>query len=193
MTRTAWIEIPVAQPILGQSGVPAACMKQHPHVTLHHLGSPDDMTVARVVEMLRDCEGYRDPFKAELTGIGTFYRGRTQVPVILVNSREAVRLWSRVEAGLRGLGVDFDQKFGFIPHVALEGFRSDGGNAMWMADFRAKPWTVDAIQVVVKDKTKQESRRVEAIRLGPKMYEDQVQQRPVPHARFDTSDEGGGS
>jgi 2'-5' RNA ligase len=194
MTRTTYIALPVAHAILGSARIPAECLKAEPHLTLHHLGgTPKDETVAAIVEAVRAAARGLAPIRAELTGLGTFIHApQVQTPVVLVNSRDACRLWHRLDGFLAGAGVRLGAQYGFQPHVTLETMRTAMGGTAWARDFRPHRFIVSEILVITKDKTKQQ-KQVERIPLGDEssMNEDSISMRNaahLAHERLDTSD-----
>jgi 2'-5' RNA ligase len=202
MTRKTYIAIPVSQVLLGGSHVPAECCKLKPHVTLHHCG--DGISVAqleRIIQAVRSATHGQGPMKAELTGLGSFLHAHLpkvngrhpSTGVVLVNSRPIVKLWARLDYFLAGAGIKISEKYGFIPHVALETLKADNGTAYWMADFVPRTITLGEVHVVSKDKTKQ-LEQVEVVKLEVSTTEETlnrfagVMANIAPHDRLDTSD-----
>jgi len=119
-----WIEIPVPREVVKQAigfapdHEPCPAVSEHPHITLHHLGKPTfedvvELVVPRVAAVLQHEE--LGKFKIELTGHGTFPRGKYTTHFLLANSRTFQSVWRTTEcfAGI-------SDKYGFIPHVTLE-------------------------------------------------------------------------
>jgi 2'-5' RNA ligase len=165
VTFKTYIGIPVPPILLGNSHIPAECLDAFPHITLHHLGDKvtQEQLDAVVASVTLAAQG-EQPFKVELTGLGTFFRGRTQVPIVLVNSYAICKFWHRVELFLSGVGVKRQGQFGFLPHVTLDGFKDAFGRPQWMATFRTTTCTLSEVVVVAKD-VASGVKRVETIKL----------------------------
>src|SRR5690242_9139002 len=97
------------------------------HITLAHLGRHDSEVVARhALTITHDAlRWYHDrwndePIPGSITGCGWFWRRNEPTWIALVNSSPIFELRAKLIDSLKVMGVEFDEKFGFIPHITLE-------------------------------------------------------------------------
>lgn len=117
--RGLWVGLPI--PKLPESNMITQYMPSDAHVTLLHLGKTDsrDKVDRAFWAITNECKapGSRS---AEITGVGWFWRNVNQpVPVALVNSAFLFEVRARICVALDSAKIEYDKRFGFIPHVTL--------------------------------------------------------------------------
>ncbi|MCE4603181.1 MAG: RNA 2',3'-cyclic phosphodiesterase [Desulfurococcales archaeon] len=114
-------ELDKVKDLIVSTGVPMKPVESHNyHITLRFIGEVDRGLVDEIVEtVLKPLDVWK--FRIHFKGLDAFpgpYRPRVVWVGVDEGAEELTTLWSRIEKGLRRLGVKPDSK-GFEPHLTI--------------------------------------------------------------------------
>ncbi len=100
------------------------------HITLKFLGDTPEECIPKISERLAVASGSRTPFRMKLHAAGVFpdRRRPTVVWIDILDSRELIKLYNKVEESLVTIGFKEDNK-PFTPHLTIGRVRSPKGSA----------------------------------------------------------------